>query len=156
MSSRHRGEVRGIAWPVLDPGARRGWVVTAMPWSLCPRVGDLVPIVQATGWASGLVWIDPENLTSTGVHTPDHPAHSKLLYWLWYPTCISKWLYTVTLFLKCKNIYSFILQLWQTSLLILKFPPLNYSVGRTYHLVDPWHFWHYKDIFWVLQQDAVS
>jgi hypothetical protein len=40
-----------------------------------------MPIVQVAGWASGLVWMDPENVASTGGQTSDHPAHSKLLYW---------------------------------------------------------------------------
>jgi hypothetical protein len=35
---------------------------------------DPVPIVQEAGWASGPVWTGAENLASTGIQSPDHPA----------------------------------------------------------------------------------
>ena len=38
---------------------------------------DPVPIVQEAGWAPGLVWISAENLVSTGIRSPDLPAHIK-------------------------------------------------------------------------------
>ena len=38
------------------------------------------------GWVDpGPVWISVENLTPIGIRSPDHPAHSKLLYRLSYP-----------------------------------------------------------------------
>jgi hypothetical protein len=35
---------------------------------------DPVPIVQEAGWGSGPVWTGAENLTSTGIRSPDRPA----------------------------------------------------------------------------------
>jgi len=40
---------RDIALPIIDPGARRGWVVCAMPWEFYAWKRDLVPIVQEAG-----------------------------------------------------------------------------------------------------------
>jgi len=58
----------------LDAG---GW--------LMPQLVYLVLIVQEAGWALVLVWMGRENLTSTEVKTPDCPAHSKSIYWLFLP-----------------------------------------------------------------------
>jgi hypothetical protein len=50
-------------------------------WS-APRPGrftpgnDPVPIVQEAGWAPGPVWTGAENLTPTGIRSPDLPARS--------------------------------------------------------------------------------
>ena len=44
-----------------------------------------MPIVQETGWAPWPVWTSAENLTHTGIRSPDRPAHSELLYRLRYP-----------------------------------------------------------------------
>ena len=38
---------------------------------------DPVPIVQETCWAPGQVWTRAENLASTGIRSPDSPAHSE-------------------------------------------------------------------------------
>jgi hypothetical protein len=38
------------------------------PWK------DPVPIVQEAGWAPGLVRTGAENLTPTGIRSPDRPA----------------------------------------------------------------------------------
>ena len=46
---------------------------------------DPVPIVQEAGWAPVLVWTDAENLTPTGIRSPDRPASSQSLYRLRYP-----------------------------------------------------------------------
>ena len=46
---------------------------------------DPVPIVQEAGCAPGLVWIGAENLTPTGIRSPDLPACSKSLYQPCYP-----------------------------------------------------------------------
>ena len=59
-------------------------------WSM-PRPGrftpgkDLVPIIYEAGWAPGPVWTGAENLTSTRIRSPDHPALSESLYRLRYP-----------------------------------------------------------------------
>jgi hypothetical protein len=42
-------------------------------------------IVQEAGWAPGPVWIVAENLTPTGIRSPDHLARSESLYQLRYP-----------------------------------------------------------------------
>jgi hypothetical protein len=39
----------------------------------------MAPIVQEAEWTSGLVWLGVENLATTGVGTPNHPAHIKSL-----------------------------------------------------------------------------
>jgi hypothetical protein len=46
---------------------------------------DSVPILQEAGWAPGPVWIGAENLTSTGILSPDRPAPSESLYPVSYP-----------------------------------------------------------------------
>jgi hypothetical protein len=40
----------------------------------------LVPVVEEDGWVPGPVWTGAENLTATGVRSPDSPARSKALY----------------------------------------------------------------------------
>ena len=35
-----------------------------------------LPILQEAGWAPGPVWTGVENLTPTGIRSPDHPASS--------------------------------------------------------------------------------
>ena len=45
---------------------------------------DPVPIVQEAGWNLGPVWAGEENLASTGIRFPDHPARSQSLYRLSY------------------------------------------------------------------------
>jgi hypothetical protein len=37
-------------------------------------------IVYEAGWAPGTVWMGVENLTPTGIRSPDLPAHSESLY----------------------------------------------------------------------------
>jgi hypothetical protein len=54
---------------------------------------DLVPIVQAAGWAPGPVWTSAENLAHTGLRSPDHPARSQLLYQLSYPAHKTTYVY---------------------------------------------------------------
>ena len=73
---------RGIALLFLDLGTEDG-----DGWS-APRPGrfapgkDPVPIVQGAGWAPGPVWTGAENLTPTGIRSPDRPARSeKKEYW---------------------------------------------------------------------------
>ena len=64
----------------LDGG---GWSMLC-PGLFTPRK-DPVPIVQEAGWAPGPVWKGAENLASTGIRSPDFPAHSESLYRLSYP-----------------------------------------------------------------------
>lgn len=84
MPSSYRGGGRGIALPILDHDARRGWVVSATPWPLYPQ-RDQVRVLQEAGWVLGLVWMGLENLAAVGLRTPDHPDCSELLYRLCYP-----------------------------------------------------------------------
>ena len=42
-------------------------MVNATPWPLYFRESDPVPIVQESGWASGSVWTNAENLAPTGI-----------------------------------------------------------------------------------------
>jgi hypothetical protein len=76
----HRG-CRGIALLFYDHGTRRG--VTSRP--LFTPGKDPVPIVQEAGWAPGPVWTGVENLTPTGIRSPDRPARSQSLYRVSYP-----------------------------------------------------------------------
>jgi len=39
---------------------------------------NLIPTVQVFGWAPGPVWTGLENLTPTGIRSPDHPARSSV------------------------------------------------------------------------------
>jgi len=44
-----------------------GWVVSAMLQPLYPCERNQVPIVWGFGWTPGLVWMQVENLASTGI-----------------------------------------------------------------------------------------
>jgi hypothetical protein len=85
----HRGS-RGIALPFLDHGTRRGWGISVTPQPLFTPGKDPVPIVQEAGWAPGPVWTGAENLTPTGIRSPDRPARSQSLYGLSYPAQMYK------------------------------------------------------------------
>ena len=80
----HRGS-RGIALLFLDHDTRRGWGVNFTPRPLFMPGKDPVPIGQAAGWAPGLLWTGGENLSLTGIRSPDRPARSQSLYQLRYP-----------------------------------------------------------------------
>jgi hypothetical protein len=67
-------------------GARWGWVVNPTCGLLYLWERDLVPIVQEAGWAPGQVLTGMENLTPTGIQSPDQPPHSELLYRIHYPS----------------------------------------------------------------------
>ena len=54
------------------------------PAALSPGKGP-VPIVQEAEWAPGPVGTGEENVTPTGLRSPDRPSCSKLLYLLRYP-----------------------------------------------------------------------
>jgi hypothetical protein len=51
-----------------------GWL-TSRPGRFTPGK-DPGPIVLEAGWAPGPVWTGAENLASTGIRSPDRPAHS--------------------------------------------------------------------------------
>ena len=80
----YRGS-RGIALLFLDHGTRRGWGVSVTPRPLFTPGKVPVPIVQEAGWTPGPVWTGAENLSSTGIRSPDRPARSQSLYGLSYP-----------------------------------------------------------------------
>jgi hypothetical protein len=79
----HRGS-RGITLLFLDHGTRRGWGVSVTPRPLFTLGKDPVPIVQEAGCAPGPGWTGAENVTPTGIRTPDRPARSHSLYRLSY------------------------------------------------------------------------
>jgi len=80
----HR-ESRCIAILFLNHGTRREWEVSVTPRPhFTPGKGP-VPIVQVAGWAPWTVWTCAENLTPTGIRSPDRSARSQLLYRLRYP-----------------------------------------------------------------------
>ena len=74
-----------VALPFHDHGIRRGWGVSVTPRPLFTLGIDPVPIVEEAGWAPGLVWTGAENLTLTGIRSPDRPARCQSLYQLRYP-----------------------------------------------------------------------
>ena len=41
---------------------------------------DRVPIVQEVGWAPGPIWTGAENLSPTGIRSPDRPGRSESQY----------------------------------------------------------------------------
>jgi hypothetical protein len=51
----HRGR-RGIAILFLNLGTRWRWVINARPGRFTPGKEPRIAIVEATGWAPGLVW----------------------------------------------------------------------------------------------------
>ena len=59
-------------------------------WGSAPRPGRFTPgkdpvrIIQEAGWAPGPVWTCAENLTPTGIRSPNRPARSESLYRLSY------------------------------------------------------------------------
>jgi len=66
---------------------------------LTPRPGrfpsekDPAPIVSDDGWVSDPVWTSTENLSFTGIRSPDRPARSESLYLLRFPGSYSIVLY---------------------------------------------------------------
>ena len=63
-----------------------GWVGwSAPPPGRFTPGEDAVPIVQEAGWAPEPVWNGAENLSPTGIRSPDRPARSKSQYRLSYP-----------------------------------------------------------------------
>jgi hypothetical protein len=87
MPSRHR-RGRAVALSILNLGTRWRSLVSAIPFLLYPRERDPASIVQVTEWASGLVWIGPENHAPTAAWTLDRPACSMSLHCLHFPSHI--------------------------------------------------------------------
>jgi hypothetical protein len=82
----HRGS-RGTALPILNLSYRYEWLVNTTPWPLYTSEKAPVPIIEEYVCAPGLVWMSMKKKISscpTGVSTPDHPTHSKLLHQLCY------------------------------------------------------------------------
>ena len=74
----HRGS-RGIALLFHDHGTRRGWGVSVTSRPLFTSGKDPVPIVREAEWAPGPVWTSAENLTPTGIRSPDRTARPTTL-----------------------------------------------------------------------------
>jgi hypothetical protein len=77
----------------LGHGTIRGWGVSVKRRPLFTSGKNLVPIVQEAGWAPRSVWTGAENLSPTGIRSPDRPARSQSLYRLRYPAHV----YTINL-----------------------------------------------------------
>jgi hypothetical protein len=79
-------ERRGISLLFLYPQALDGsrWS-TPRPGRFAPRKQDTVHIPQEVRWAPGPAWTGAENLSLTGIRSPDRPARSESLYRLRYP-----------------------------------------------------------------------
>jgi hypothetical protein len=55
------------------------------PAAISPQQRDPVPIAQEAGWAPVPVWTGAENLSPTGIRSPDLPARSQSLFRQRYP-----------------------------------------------------------------------
>ena len=73
------GEKRYSSTLSLTSGLDEGGRSTPRPSHFTPGK-DPVPIVQKDGWDPGSVWTGAENLTLTGIQSPDRPARSESLY----------------------------------------------------------------------------
>ena len=81
MKAKTRSTVKII---LFNLGARWKCVDNATLRSLYLREREPVPIVQEAGWAPLPVWTGAENLSPTGIRSPDSPARSESLYRLRY------------------------------------------------------------------------
>jgi hypothetical protein len=95
MKTEKRSE--GIALLILNFNATTwGLVVNAMPQSLYPQARAPVPTVQEDAWTTGSIGLEVETRKSparTRVRTPNHPACSKSLYQIHYPSPAHSWKY---------------------------------------------------------------
>lgn len=80
LPSSNRWGCRRVALPILDLGARRGWVLSAM--SGCSTFRR--PSSYCTGgWVGmGPTWMGPVVLALSRVRSSDYWAHSESQYWL--------------------------------------------------------------------------
>jgi hypothetical protein len=65
---------------LLDLGTRRGWWVSVTSRSPSTPGKEPVPIVEEVGWTPGPIWTGAENLSLTGIRSPDGPTRSQSLY----------------------------------------------------------------------------
>jgi hypothetical protein len=65
-----------------------GLVVSVTTRPLFTPGKDAEPIVQEAGWAPEPVWTGAENLTPTGIRSPDRPARNQSLYRIRYPVSV--------------------------------------------------------------------
>ena len=66
--------------------AREGWLVKARLRPIYPRERQAVPTVQADGWTPRQFCTLAENLTITGIRSPDRPDRSESLFRLSCPS----------------------------------------------------------------------
>ena len=84
----HRGS-SGIALPFHDHGTIRELEVSVTPRPLLTPRKTWYPLYRRLGGHPGPVWTGAENLTPTGIRSPDRPGRSQSLYRLSYPADIS-------------------------------------------------------------------
>ena len=80
---RPRRGVEVQLYSFMNLGTSLGWVANATPRPLYPRDRDPVTIVLEAGWAPRPVWTDAKNLASTGIRSPDPPARSEFLLYIY-------------------------------------------------------------------------
>ena len=87
----HRGkaEVGLQLYSFFNLGTRRGRWPTPRPGRFTPG-NDPVPIVLEVRWAPGPVWTGAENLSPTGIRSPERSARRQSLYHLNYPGSFSE------------------------------------------------------------------
>jgi hypothetical protein len=83
MPRKPRVRVEVSLYSFFNFGARWGGWSTPRPGRLTPGKYP-VSIVSEGGWASGPDWSGAENLASTRIRSPHHPARSESLYRLSY------------------------------------------------------------------------
>jgi hypothetical protein len=88
---------------------------------------DPVPIVQEAGRASGPVWTGAENLTPTGIGSPDRPARRQSLYRLRYP---DKWPASMNKIFHLFQVLEFLNVLLKISATKFMLASINMETGR--------------------------
>jgi hypothetical protein len=74
----------GIGSRILNLGTIWWRVVSFTLLPLEPRKEPLVLIGEKAGWAPAPVWTATENLATTGIRSPNHPARSKCSFYSMY------------------------------------------------------------------------
>jgi hypothetical protein len=83
---RSRRGVEVLLYSTFNLGAMWRQVVKVTPTPLYTLERDPLPIVQGAGWTPWPVWTSKDNLTPTGILSPDSQAHSESLHQLHYPS----------------------------------------------------------------------
>ena len=88
---RPKGVLEVLLYSFFNLSARWGWVVNAMPLQLYCRERPGTQYIG--GWVDPTASLDTENLTPTGVRSPDRQAHTRVatpikLSWPTHATCI--------------------------------------------------------------------